>query len=139
MKIDRLGRNSGTKKLSICQKQYAKTILEQHGMSKYNPARTLMVTNTQLPVLTEPEVDITEYQRCIRSLMYLMVCTCPDIAFAVRVLLCHIASLGHVHMQAIKQVFCYLCGTSKYKLEFQTDNTNNAPIIAYIDSDWAGD
>ena len=28
MKIDRLGRNSGMRKLSICQEQYVKTILE---------------------------------------------------------------------------------------------------------------
>jgi len=139
MKIDRSGRNSGTRKLSICQKQYVKTILEQHGMSNCNPARTPMATNIQLPVLTVPEVDIAKYQRCIGSLMYQMVCTRPDIAFAVGVLSCHVASPGHIHMQAIKRVFCYLRGTSKYRLEFQTDDTNDAPPIAYVDSDWARD
>ena len=54
MKIDKLGRNSGTRKLSICQEQYVETILERHGMSNCNPARTPMATNIQLPVLTVP-------------------------------------------------------------------------------------
>jgi len=50
-------------------------ILEHHRMANYNPARTPMGNNIQLPVLNEAEVDITEYQRCIGSLMYLMICT----------------------------------------------------------------
>jgi len=139
MKIERSRRDTGSSKLSISQEQYVETILERHGMSNCNPARTPMASNTHLPVLSEAEIDIIECQRCIGSLMYLMVCTRPDIAYSVGVLSCHVAAPGHAHMQAVKQIFHYLHGTSEYKLEFHTKNSNKTSPIAYVDSDWAGD
>jgi len=75
MKIERSGKGTGSSKLSISQEQYVETILERHGMSNCNPARTPMASNTHLSVLFKAEINITEYQRCIGSLMYLMVCT----------------------------------------------------------------
>jgi len=42
-------------------------------------------------------------------------------------------------MQAIKQIFCYLHGTSEYKLKFHIKNSDKTSPIAYVDSDWAGD
>jgi len=76
-----------------------------------------MVANLQLLTLTEAEIDITKYQRCIGSLMYLMICTCPDIAYSVGVLSCYVACPGRTHMQAVKHVFQYLYRTSHYGLE----------------------
>ena len=96
--------------LIISQEQYIETILEQHGMADCKPAKTPMAANLQLPTLTEAEIDITEYQRCIGSLMYLMICTCPDIAYSVRVLSCHVTCPGRTYMQAIKHIFRYLHG-----------------------------
>ena len=83
--------------------------------------------------------DMTKYQRCIGSLMYLMVCTRLDIAFAVGVFSCHVASPGNVHMLAVKHVFRYLHGTSKYRLVFCANDSIDSPPIVYVDSDWAGD
>jgi len=108
-------------------------------MARCNPVKTPMAINAQLPILTEAEVDVIEYQRSDASLMYLMVCTQLDIAFAVGVLLCHIASPGDVHMLAVKHVFWYLYGTSKYRLVFCVNDSIDSPPIAYMDSDWAGD
>ena len=81
MKIERTDMDDGMRKLTISQEQYIETILERHDMADYKPAKTPMVANLQLPTLTEAEIDITEYQRCIGSLMYLMICTCPNIAY----------------------------------------------------------
>ena len=103
------------------------------------PAKTPMAANLQLPTLIEAEIDITEYQRCIGSLMYLMICTRPNIAYSVGVLSCHVACPGRTHMQAVKRVFRYLCRTSHYGLEFQANNSNYALPIVYVDSDWGGD
>jgi len=50
-----------------------------------------MAANQQLPMLTEAEVNITDYQRYIGSLMYLMIYTCPDIVYSVGY--CHGMSL----------------------------------------------
>jgi len=86
-------------------------------MADCKPAKTPMAANQQLPTLTEAEVDITDYQRCIGSLMYLMICTRPDIAYSVGVLSRHVACPGKTHMQAVKRIFRYLRGTSHYKLD----------------------
>jgi len=74
-------------------------------MADCKPTKTPMAANLQLPILTEAEINIIEYQRYIRSLMYLIICTCPDIAYSVGVLSRHVACLGRTHMQAVKHVF----------------------------------
>jgi len=139
MKIERSDMTLGVRTLSISQEQYVETILEWHGMTNSNPVKIPMIANLQLPSLTEAEIDITEYQRCIGSLMYLMVCTRPDIAYAVGVLSRHVTCPGNVHMQAVKRVFRYLRGTSHFKLNFQVDDSITSSTEVYVDSDWAGD
>jgi len=118
MKIKRTDMDNRMRKLTISQEQYIETILEWHGMADCKLAKTPMVANLQLPMLIEAEINITEYQRCIGSLMYLMICTCPDIAYSVGVLSHHVACPGKTHMQAVKCVFQYLCRISHYGLEF---------------------
>ena len=108
MKIERSDMRLGLRTISMSQEQYVEEILERHGMANCNPARTPMGNDIQLPVLNEAEVDITEYQRCIGSLMYLMICTRPDIAYSVGVLSRHVSCPGKAHMQAVKWVFRYL-------------------------------
>jgi len=118
MKIKRTDMDNRIRKLTISQEQYIETILEWHGMADCKLEKTLIAANLQLPTLTEVKIDITEYQRCIGSLMYLMICTCPDIAYSVGVLSHHVACPRRTHMQAIKYIFWYLCGTSYYRLKF---------------------
>jgi len=101
MKIERLDMRLGVKTLSISQEQYVEAILKRHGMTNSNPVKAPMIANLQLPSLIEAEIDIMEYQKCTSSLMYLMVCTRPDIAYAVDVLSCHVTCPGNVHMQAV--------------------------------------
>ena len=47
---------------------------------------------------------------------------------------CHLSSYASCQAH-----FRYLCGTSHYKLEFQSDNSTPLSLKAFIDSDWAGD
>ena len=101
MKIERLDMRLGVRTLSISQEQYILAILKWHGMTNSNPVKAPMIANLQLPSLIEAEINIMEYQKCTGSLMYLMVCTRPDIAYAVGVLSCHVACPGNVHMQAV--------------------------------------
>jgi len=71
--------------------------------------------------------------------MYLIVCTCPDIAYSVGVLSHHVACPGRIHIQAVKRIFCYLRGTSHYKLEFRAEDILTREPEVYVDSDWTGD
>ena len=108
MKIEKSDMRLDLRTISMSQEQYVEEILERHGMANCNPERTPMGNDIQLPVLNKAEVDITEYQRCIGSLMYLMICTRPDIAYSVGVLSRHVSCSGKAHMQAVKRVFRYL-------------------------------
>jgi len=67
-----------------------------------------MDPNTTLPSLAAPEIDITEYQQCVGSLMHAMVWTCPDIAHAVGIVLRHAAAPRQAYMTAVKRIFHYL-------------------------------
>lgn len=53
------------------------------------------------------------YASVIGSLMYAMVCTRPDIAFAVGVASRFLANPGKDHWEAVKWIMRYLRGTSK--------------------------
>ena len=108
-------------------------------MANCNAAKTPMGNDIQLLILNEAEVDITEYQRCIGSLMYLMICTRPDIAYSVGVLSRHVSCPRKAHMQAVKRIFRYLRGTSQYRLEYQSDDKVASGLQVFVDLDWAGD
>ena len=84
--------------ISLSQSQYSHTVLERTDMSTCKPVWTPMAHNSQLSA-TDPEDDhiIPEqviegcqvsYLTIIGSLMYLMLRTCPDIAYAVGTLSC---------------------------------------------------
>jgi len=67
-----------------------------------------MDPNTTLPLLTLPEIDVTEYQQCVGSLIHTMVWTHPNIAYAVRMVLRHAATPKQTYMTVVKRIFRYL-------------------------------
>lgn len=68
--------------------------------------------------------------------MYAMVCTRPDIAYAVGVVSRFLANPGKEHWAAVKWILRYLRGTTNRCLCFG----NEKPILqGYTDADWAGD
>ena len=71
-----------------------------------------MEANLKLEKLKAAEVDVTEYQRLIGSLMYGSIGTRFNIAHNVGVPSRHSHTPGKRHHTAIKQVFRYLQGTS---------------------------
>ena len=60
------------------------------------------------------------YASVVESLMYEMVCTKPDTAYAVRVVNQFMSDSGKEHWTAIKWIFWYLKGTSSVR--FSSDN-----------------
>ena len=58
------------------------------------------------------------YANAVRSLMYAMVYTQPDIAHAVGVLSRYMTTLGKEHCTTIKRVFRYLCGITDFAICF---------------------
>ncbi|WJZ81333.1 hypothetical protein VitviT2T_001181 [Vitis vinifera] len=76
------------------------------------------------------------YASTVGSLMYVMVCTRPDIAYAVGVVIRFLSNPGRLHLEAIKWIMRYLRGTSKLKLTF---GSGKPVLVGYTDSYMAGD
>jgi hypothetical protein len=76
------------------------------------------------------------YSSTIGSLMYTMVCTREDIAYAVGVLSRYMNNPGREHWEAVKWILNYLKGTSTHALCFGGSDTI---LHGYVDSDIAGD
>jgi hypothetical protein len=102
-------------------------------------------TQTPLPSNWDPKknkgkataAEITHYQSIIRSLLYLMIGTCPDIFYAVMHLSQFSMNSSEDHYKAVLHICHYLAGTQDYKLVYS--KTANKGLMAYTDSDWAAD
>jgi len=75
------------------------------------------------------------YSSAIGNLIYVMVCTQPDISHIVSKVSRHLLCLGKVHWQAMKWILKYLNGTFDFGLEFRK---NGYTLIGYVDFDYAG-
>ena len=82
-------------------------------------------------------VDITQYRQAIGKLMYLMVCTRPDICYAVSVLSRFMSKPREKHWRYLKQLLKYVKTTRDYALIYP--NANSTVLTGYSDSDHAGD
>ena len=76
------------------------------------------------------------YRELVGGLIYLANATRPDIAFTASVLSRFCSNPGHEHWLIAKRVLRYLKLTSHYGILYNKDETN---LLAYTDSDWAGD
>ncbi|KAE8733376.1 hypothetical protein F3Y22_tig00001323pilonHSYRG00009 [Hibiscus syriacus] len=72
----------------------------------------------------------------VRSLMFAMICTRPDIAQAVGVVSRYMANPGNEHWNIVKRILRYIKGTSNVALCY---GGSNLLINGYVDSDYAGD
>ena len=79
----------------------------------------------------------SKFQQVIESLLYIMLGTCPDIAFAMTKLSQHAANPSKEHLDRALYICYYLIGTSNYALVY--DGPSDGGLIAYADSDWASD
>ena len=80
------------------------------------------------------------YQNLIGTLMYAMLATRPDIAFAVGALSKFSSNPGYAHWDQAVHTLWYLVGTKDYGLFFDGNSLNDLSslILGYTDSDWAG-
>ncbi|GJS70410.1 retrovirus-related pol polyprotein from transposon TNT 1-94 [Tanacetum coccineum] len=79
------------------------------------------------------------YENAVGILMHLMVCTRPDIVYAVSIVSCYLANPGKNHWEAVKWILKYLRGTTHVGLVYGTNRSNHVDITGFIDSDYAKD
>nr|GEX86065.1 retrovirus-related Pol polyprotein from transposon TNT 1-94 [Tanacetum cinerariifolium] len=79
------------------------------------------------------------YANTVGSLMYLMVCTRPNIAYAVSIVSRYLVNSGKNHWEAVKWILKYLWGTENVGLVYGTNRGNHKDVIGFVDSDYAKD
>lgn len=134
MRITQKGDN-----IAIDQRDYLAKILKRFGMNNAKSANTplpagYMPMANQLPV--RPDLR-SRFQQVIGSLLYLMLGTRPDIAFAVTKMAQFAANLSQEHLDKALYICRYLVGTSNYALIFK--GRSNEGLYAHTDSDWGSD
>ena len=85
---------------------------------------------------SEPVVQDFPYRELVGALLFIMVCTRPDIAFAVSCLSQYFSSPRALHWETALRCLAYLKQTSSFGLVFSGDTS--ASLLGYSDSDWAG-
>ncbi|XP_074293025.1 secreted RxLR effector protein 161-like [Silene latifolia] len=65
-----------------------------------------------------------------------MLCTRPDICYAVGLVSRYQSNPGPAHWQGVRRILRYLCGTSDFVLCYQGGDLS---LIGYSDADWGGD
>ena len=125
--------------ITIDQCDYLEKVLTRFQLTNAKPAITPLPTNWEPKANTGTAMaaEITRYQSIIGSLLYLMIGTCPNIAFAVTHLLQFSTNPTKDHYKAAQHVCCYLDGTHDYKLVYTHEEDKG--LVTYTDSDWAAD
>ena len=82
------------------------------------------------------KINATMYKQLIGSLMYLTT-TRLDLMYVVSLMSRFMASPTELHLQATKRVLRYLKGTIDLGIFYR--KRGNVELIAYTDSDYAGD
>jgi hypothetical protein len=124
---------------TITQKRYLQEMQTRFKMTDARTRRIPMHVNATRDIPNEDEVQTTEpYRQLVGSLMYAMVATRPDIAFAIGYLSRFVSRPTERVWTLAKDVLRYLKGSTQIGLKFR-HNTVPFKFSAYVDADWGRD
>ena len=135
-------RNLSTRELWLHQSLYIDTLLADHGLTDCNPVATPLDPHHPLGLESDASVAapnlLESFQRLVGSLLFLQMCTRPDLSFAVLLLSQHCASPLPRHFAAARRVLRYLKGTRDLRLHYGGSSASLS-LSGLSDADWAGD
>ena len=116
-------------------KRYIKKVLSKFGMTDCKPRCTS--SEQKLVYVTDAiPVDSRKYREAVGSLIYIMMCTRPDICWIITRLSQHLSKPLQSHWVAVKQVLRYLKGSIDKELVY-TKSGDGLMLVGYSDADWA--
>jgi len=138
-------KNRDKGELFLFQLSYLKKVVERFRMSNFKTVSTPLGHHTKLSIKQCPqsedekkEMESTPYASGVGSIMYRMVCSRPDLAYAVSIVSRFMANSGIVHWQALKWVLRYLSGSLKRGLKYTRAAQDEDALDGYVDADYAG-
>ena len=136
-------RNRMKNSLVLSQESYLKKIIQKFKMGDSKevnvPLAGHFVFSTDQSPKTDEErkkMENVPYAEAIGSVMYTMISTRPDIAYAVSVLSRYMSEPGEEHWKGIKWLLRYLKGTSNLGLGFNKLGST-IELEGYVDADYA--
>jgi hypothetical protein len=137
-----IDRNREKRQLLLSQPQYIAGILRRFKMSTCFPVKTRAGPQSHLTTSMSPTTPEgislmagVPYKEAIGSLIYLMMCTRPDIAYAVGQAARFSQNRGKAHWSAVKRIFSYLPGTFNHGILFSSKG--RAQLVGFTDADYA--
>jgi hypothetical protein len=122
----RVIRNRSERTLFLSQEKYVDNMLRKFKLEDVKATRTPLdpgcALSKQMNAETEEDRRLTvkqPYRELVGSLMYLMVCTRPDIAFSVSQLSRYSSNHGMGHWKALMHVIRYVKGTKGLGITFK--------------------
>lgn len=133
-------RDRENRKIKLSQPAYIDKVLSKFHLDKAHSVNTPMKESAILEQRTDGEASASEkerYQGMTGSLMFSMVETRPDIAFATSIASRFAKNPGHQHTEAVKTILRYLKGSRERGITY--GGQSELLVGGYSDSDWAGD
>ena len=129
--------------LHLSQTKYIRKILANHGMTGCVPSTTPADPHVRLEKSQQDfeasEMDKKKYQSAVGSLMYAMLGTRPDIAYAVSKVSQYSTNPNATHWTAVKRIFRYLAGTPGRGLYYGGQGSGSGFTgLGFTDADWGG-
>jgi hypothetical protein len=129
--------------LFLSQHGYIQKVLHRFNMHDSKPVSTPIALHFKLSsshsLSTDSEFEYMSkvpYSSVVGSLMYDMVCSCPDLYYAMSLISRYIANLDKEHQNAVKWIFRYLRGMSNACLQF---SRTRKEVVGYVESDFTAD
>jgi len=124
--------------IEVNQINYLKQILQWFDITN------VIVTKTPLPSGYIPQPNTAavnpkwrqHFQQVIRSLLYLMLRTQPNISFMVIKMSQFMANPSQEHLDKAMHIFQYLTSTQNYQLVYKGGQTTES-LMGFTDSNWA--
>ncbi|RDX86197.1 hypothetical protein CR513_32496, partial [Mucuna pruriens] len=127
----------GCSGIFIGQKKYIKDILDKFNMLDCNLVKNPIILDIKLLKIDKgAKIDSTLLKQLVRSLMYLMA-TRLDIAHSISLINSFMEHPKDKHFLATKRILKYLQGTQNLRIFYKA--RGNEELLAYTDSDYAGD
>ena len=124
-------------RISLDQSAYVKTILDRFKMADCKTISTPLESKLDYAALNSDEKCDAPCRNLIGCLMYLMICTRPDLSTTVNILSRYSNKNNKALWQCLKRVLRYLKGSIDIKLTYIRGDYEQF-LCGYVDSDWGG-
>jgi hypothetical protein len=136
-------RDRAARTISINQRNYIERMVDRFRLTNAKPVATPMKSGAQFSKDQSPSTPTQEmrmrgipYAEAIGSVLWLVIISRPDAAFAVGILSQFIQNPGPAHWEGVKRLITYLGSTKDLWLTFGGKGKNI--LEGFCDADWAG-